>query len=164
MSTLAYAATTEQREDAAPGTSTSKEKPGLGTWIDVVAALVPAEVLAIHALVLNWAVKTGEDADGNPVTTITDPSFLKVVFWVLVALALALYLIKKRDLVRLDVVRAAIPPVAFVFWTMLLQASAFDAVFPGLADNTRYFVAVVGAVLIAAIAQRLAVAADSEQH
>lgn len=163
MSTVVYAATTERREQSPKGKSTDEARPGLGTWVDVLVALVPAEVLALHALVLNWAMKTETGADGNQVTTITDPGLLQIAFWVLIGLAAFLYLFKKkRRLVRLDAVRAAIPALAFVGWTMLQQSTAFDAVFPDLADNTRYFIAVVAAIVLAVLADRLAVKADGE--
>jgi hypothetical protein len=163
MSTVVYAATTERREDSPVGTSTNQERPGLGTWVDVLVALVPAEVLAAHALVLNWAMKTSADANGDQATVITNPNLLKVAFWVLIGVAAFLYLIKKKGrLVPLDALRAAIPALAFVGWTMLQQSTAFDAMFPDFDHDTRYFLAVVAAIVIAAAAQRLAVKADNE--
>src|SRR3954451_12921581 len=163
MSTVVYAATTERRERSPSGKSTNEARPGLGTWVDVLVALVPAEVLALHALVLNWAMKTETGADGNQVTTITDPGLLQLAFWVLIGLAVVLYVFKKKDGVGpLYAVRAAIPAIAFVGWTMLQQSTAFDAVFPDLADNTRYFVAVVVAIVLSVLAGRLAVKADGE--
>ena len=44
MSTLAYAALTTKREQSDPKTSTSTSPPGLKTYVDALAALVPAEV------------------------------------------------------------------------------------------------------------------------
>jgi len=49
MSTLAYQAITKRRDEATPGTSDATS-PGVGKYVDALAALVPAEVLAAHAL------------------------------------------------------------------------------------------------------------------
>jgi hypothetical protein len=56
MSTLAYAALTTSREQSAANTSTSP--PGVSTYVDAVAALVPAEVLTLHALILSVTTET----------------------------------------------------------------------------------------------------------
>ena len=53
MSTLAYAQLTNAREAAPPGTSTTTSKPGIKTYMDAFAALVPAEVLTLHALIIS---------------------------------------------------------------------------------------------------------------
>ena len=57
MSTLAYARLTTSREAAAPHTSTPKS-PGVGTYIDAFAALVPAEVLTLHAVIISYTTRT----------------------------------------------------------------------------------------------------------
>ena len=72
MSTIAYAQFTTRREAAAPGTSTSASPPGVKTYVDALAALVPAEVLTLHALILSVTTKV----DGN-VTQITETRTLQ---------------------------------------------------------------------------------------
>ena len=52
MSTLAYAALTSRRERSPQGRTESEASPGVGTYVDTLAALVPAEVLALHAAIL----------------------------------------------------------------------------------------------------------------
>src|ERR687891_1561304 len=107
MATLAYALRTEQREDSPSGTSASTGKPGSTAWLDAVAALVPAEVLALHALAISQFTETHEVSEEaevqitepgrapevieevtdetGVVTTITDPTALKWAFWGLAA-------------------------------------------------------------------------------
>lgn len=57
MSTLAYAALTAKRQTTSAGESTTSGQPGMKTYVDVLAALVPAEVLAAHAAVLGFTTK-----------------------------------------------------------------------------------------------------------
>lgn len=162
MATLAYAIRTEQREDSPSGTSESTGKPGSSTWIDAMAALVPAEVLAAHAFILTLTTKTTDTPGDEDVTTITDPGLLKGVFWALLALAAALYVIKKiKSFHGWDYARAVLPAAAFVLWSMLTPSSAFDAQFDW-DGNARIAIAVIGAILVAAIAKALGVKADRE--
>ena len=163
MSTFAYAQLTTNREQAQPGTSTTTSPPGLGTYIDVVAALVPAEVLSVHALMLSFTTMTQKNKAGQAFTTITDPGTLKFVFFALIALSMVLYVAGHRtQWDAWDGVRVLIPPVAFVLWTMLQQATAFDAVFPTMRQAPRYAIAVISAILIGVIAGALAVKADQK--
>jgi hypothetical protein len=67
MSTLAFAEFTTKREEAAPGSSSSQNPPGVSTFVDALAALVPAEVLTLHAIILSVTTKVD-----NATTTITD--------------------------------------------------------------------------------------------
>ena len=69
MSTLAYAAMTRKREEAQPGTSTTSHAPGLKTYVDALAALVPAEVLTAHGAVLTFTTTT---TTAKNTVTITD--------------------------------------------------------------------------------------------
>jgi hypothetical protein len=76
MSTLAYAALTTRRKEASPGTSSNAAavdadnpkagKPGVGTWVDTAAALVPAEVLAVTA----FLIQTGHRESEGPGRTL----------------------------------------------------------------------------------------------
>jgi hypothetical protein len=67
MSTLAYASLTSKREAATPNTSSSTS-PGVQSYVDVFAALVPAEVLTVHAVVLSFTTAMGKDQAGNAMT------------------------------------------------------------------------------------------------
>jgi hypothetical protein len=131
--------------------------------LDAVIALVPAEVLALHAIAINAWTETKEAPEGSddgPTTVITNPDLLTVAFFVLIFTAFALYWFRKKDTWDpLDLVRALIPPAAFVVWTMAMQNTAFDAVVH-LDEGLRGFLAGVLAVLLAALAKRLATEAD----
>ncbi len=156
MSTLAYAALTTRRIQGAPGTTTTTAPPGVQTYVDAVAALVPAEVLALHAVVVSLTTSTADS-----VTRITAPGVLQFAFWALIALSVVLYCAPRlRTRERLDIVRALIPPLAFVAWTMLQRVTAFDAVFPGLGDPGRTVYALLAAVVLGVVAGLLANSAD----
>lgn len=161
MSTLAYAAFTTSREKAQPNTSTSESPPGVSTYIDALAALVPAEVLTLHAVILSVTTKTV-----GATTEIIEPGTLSWAFLGLLLLSAVLYVVPRlvdRKWDRLDYLRMAIPPLAFVGWTMLQRATAFDAVFPGLTEAPRTVIALFLGVLLGLVAATLAYRADQKK-
>ena len=161
MSTWAYAKLTKKRSGASTGTSTSTSPPGLSTYIDMVAALVPAEVLAAHATILSFTSKTVPDPSGINVTTITHPETIRLAFYVLLALSIVLYVFSGPPLKKFrDHLRVPIPLLAFVTWTMLQKPSAIDVIWPSLEETTRFAIAVLAAVFLAAAAKALADKAD----
>lgn len=160
MSTVAYAALTTVREAADPKTKTRDTAPSVNTYVDAIAALVPAEVLALHAVIVS---ATTETVDG--VTEITSRPTLYWAFFGLLVLSIGLYvgyrlMAKKWD--KLDLARMFIPPLAFVGWTMLQRATAFDAVFPDMADAPRTVVALFLAVILGVLAAALAYKAEQK--
>ena len=165
MSTLAYAALTTKREEAKPRTSTSTSPPGVGNYVDALAAVVPTEVLTLHAIILSatTSIKPDNTAPGGTITQITDALWLSRAFYGLIVLSIVLYVfprLSKWD--KFDYLRAAIPPVAFVAWTMLQRATAFDAIAPGLSDSARTVIGLFVAVLVALLAGLLATGADKK--
>ena len=178
MSTVAFGALTTRREKSDSGTSKSEQPPGLNSYIDILAALVPAEVLAIHALVI--AAVTTTSPGGQ--TQITEPATLRLAFWLLIGLCVALFVLGRRPgptpaVVRQqsggtvsplqrwewqDLIRLLIPPAAFVGWTMLEPTSAWNVIAPRMAGGMRILIPMVGAVLLAAITKALAAHADSK--
>src|SRR5215213_7046997 len=144
MSTLLYGAMTAQRlaDDPNVPEDPKKGKAGLSTFADTVSALVPAEILAANAALLPLMTSTSQVKD-EPVTTITDPSTLKVVFWLSIVFAILLFVAGERSRVRKQVaegkpagrfwtganlVRAVIPAASYVAWVMLMPSTAFDAI------------------------------------
>jgi hypothetical protein len=107
---------------------------------------VPAEVLALHAVIVTATTKTVEGK-----TEIIAPETLAGAFAGLVVLSLGIYVVFRVVLEKWDCrdwFRMLIPPFAFVAWTMLQRATAFDAVYPGMPDATRTVVALfLGVVL-----------------
>lgn len=161
MSTLAYAAFTTNREVAKPGSSRTTSPPGVSTYVDAFAALVPAEVLTLHALILSVTTKT---ADGT--TQIVSPVTLSWAFYGLVVLSIVLYVVARLMYAkwdRLDYLRVTIPPLAFLGWTMLQRATAFDAIFPNLGEAPRTVLALFLGVLLGIVAAALAYKADQRQ-
>lgn len=166
MSTLVYATMTGKREEAQPGTSTMTSAPGVNTYVDALAALVPAEVLTAHAAILTFTTNTeAAKAASNATITITQPGTLVGVFWALIVVSMVLYaaprlMESKWD--SWDWLRVLIPPLAFVGWTMLQKATAFDAVAPGFGQAARSATAIIGAILLGLLAAALAYKADQK--
>jgi hypothetical protein len=161
MSIVAYAQLTNKREAAQPGTSLTTSPPGVSTYVDALAALVPAELLTLHAAII--AVTTKVDGD---TTTIIDVTTLCWAFWALILLGIGFYVVPRlleRKWELLDYIRVLIPSTAFVGWTMLQRATAFDAAFPSLAAAPRTVIALFLAVIVGAIAATLAYRADQKR-
>jgi hypothetical protein len=180
MSVIAYAQLTNAREAAQPGTSTiGGGSPGLRTYVDAFAALVPAEVLTLHALIISVTTKTSQipaapaagtttqAAAAETITTILPEAALtlEISFWALVALSVVLYAVPryfggKWD--KFDWVRVAIAPLAFFGWTMLQRATAFDAAFPTMPPVGRTVSALFLGAILGAVTAGLALKADAK--
>ena len=173
MSTFAYAQITNAREASPPGTSSTTNSPGIRTYVDAFAALVPAEVLTLHALLISFSTETTQKASANAggklesVTTILPQATgtLEVSFWLLVLMSIALYAAPryfggKWD--RYDWVRVAIAPLAFFGWTMLQRATAFDAVFPIMGSIPRTAAALFLGAALGAVSAGLAMKVDAK--
>ncbi len=162
-----------------------EEKSGLGGYVDIVAALVPAEVLAANAALLPLMSKTVEGTPGS-VTTITEPQTLKVVFWLSIAAVIGLFLLGDRSRARKEAAEATeqapegttvkpvpmgpatffcalIPAGAYVAWVMLQKSTAFDAIAPEMKEALRTTIAVFGAILLAALAKVFIDKADEKK-
>jgi hypothetical protein len=167
MSILLYSAITHARQaapaGAQPGAGPPPTQPALGKYVDTLAALVPAEVLAAHAAILGFTTTTTTGPDSNPVTTISDGAVLRGCFWALVVIAVLLYVAPHWGSWKSwDYARMIVPALAFVGWTMVQRSTAFDAVAPGWTANARQAVGILGAVVLAVAATALAYKAPSE--
>lgn len=178
MSTVAFGALTTRREQSDSDTSKSGQPPGLNSYIDILAALVPAEVLAIHALVITTITKTNPRGQ----TQITEPATLRWAFWLLIGLSMVLFILGRRPVPtprvvrqqsggtasrwqRLewqDLIRLLIPAAAFVGWTMLEPASVWNAVAPSISGGMRILIPMVGAVFLAAVTKALVSHSDNK--
>jgi hypothetical protein len=164
MSTLVYATTTRPKAPSKGARAEGEEAPqttGVSAYVQAVAALVPAEILTLHAVILTFTTKTSTEtaqATGQTVavTTITEPTTLFWAFWGLVVTSILLYafphwLALKKNGQKWEVadwVRMLIPSLAFVVWTMLQRSTAFDAVWPGLTEAPRTLIALFAAVFL----------------
>ena len=170
MSTIEFAQLTNALEASTPGKSTGAENPGMRTYVDALAALVPAEVLTLHALIISTTTvttQTKKGIDGAVYTTILPDAIftLKFAFWALVLISMALFAFPryfggKWD--KLDWVRILIAPLAFVGWTMLQRTTAFDAAFPGMNPFSRTVAALFLGAVLGAVAAALAMKADAK--
>lgn len=162
MSTIAYAQLTNFREMSAPGTSTigtGNAAGGIKTYSDALTALVPAEILTVHALVISVTTKTE-----NQIATVTDAGTLKWAFWGLLLLSILIYAIPRATGGKwdnYDYLRMLIAPLAFVGWTMLQPTSAFSAV-ASLATAPRTVAATFLAIVLGLVATALAYKADAK--
>jgi hypothetical protein len=162
MSTLAYAALTTKREQAPPRTSETTSSPGVKSYTDAAAALVPAEVLTLHGFFLT---ATTETKDSVTKITAEGATTLYWAFFGLIALSIMLYVVPR--LVKWDwwqdSVRALIPPAAFIAWTMLQKSTAFDAICPQLQSAPRLVIALFIAAVLAVVAKVFADKADQKK-
>lgn len=125
---------------------------GVTKYAEALAGLVPAEALALHAVILGFTTKT----DGGT-TTITDASVLGGCFWALLAISVLLYVFGRWRLWGgLDYIKVFVPPLAFFLWMLLQRTSAFDAVNSSWSGDARQAIGVLGAVVLAAIAGLIA--------
>lgn len=160
MSTLVYAGMVKaEQERMAQVKGATGGIPGasVGRYTSILAALVPSEVLLLHGAILSvtTTVKTAS-REGGSVTVITEPFLLGVSFFVLILFSMVLYIGPRASSWETrDWSRMLIPPVAFVLWTMLQRATAFDAVFPALDAATRSVTALIGAAVLAFFATLL---------
>lgn len=129
-------------------------------WQDALAALVPAEVLALHGVAMSYgAATTGKG--GHMTTQITYPGQMEIVYLAMLVLAVGLYLAGSKHLHTWeDFLRAAIPAVAFVAWTMIQPGTAFDAFPFGLTSFARIMIGVFLAIVLTGLANLLARRAD----
>jgi hypothetical protein len=184
MSAALYGALNAQREATEEEKSKKDKSPGFGTYVDVVAALVPAEILAANALLISLMVDTTEES-GKSVTKITEPGSMKLMFVLSIILSVGLYVLGDRTRARAaakkreedvggkeveviswggwNYLRALIPAGAYVAWTMLQKATAFDAIAPGMNESKRVVIAVFGAIILGAIAKGLSDKADGNE-
>lgn len=169
--TPAASVTTAGRRDGAASGPRRTSGQGLAAYVDTMAALVPAEVLALHAVMLTVTTATRPEggapagAAAGTVTTITDPGALYVTFWVLAALSALLYVaghLAERGprWEWADWGRMLLPSLAFAAWTMLQRATAFDAVAPRIDAGYRNLLGLALAVVVSAAAPLLAKVAD----
>lgn len=177
MSTLLYGARTRQRlvaparselvtASVEPGgnevldATTGKAKETVKDWQDALAALVPAEVLALHAVAMNLGTTT-DTSGGDPVTTINDTGEMQLWFWGFVGLSVLLYFAGAKKFSVVTVAGAFVPPLAFVCWTMVQPTTAFDALGVDLSTMSRTLLAGVGAVLLGLWGTLVAAKADA---
>jgi hypothetical protein len=162
LSVIAFANMMNAREESSEAdVAEDKMNPiAAKDYIVVLAGLVPVEVLALHAFIVD---ATTDRSKTDNTTVITDPSTLKWSFWGLIAMCVFLYVVVHfKNLDRYDIVRAAIPAAAFVTWTMVQSTTAFDAVAGGLKSAPRSVIPAFAAVVLGALAQGVTTKANQK--
>lgn len=162
MSTLAYAQLTQRREVTPPALIKGAALPGVTTYVDTLAALVPSEALTLHAVILSFTTDTK-----NGVAVITDISALRVSFVMLLLLSAGLYaapILKTKKWEPTDWIRVSIPPLALLGWMMLQRTTAYDAIAPDfLGGGVRTVVALFLAVGLGVVANFTAIQANNKE-
>ena len=156
-----YAQMTTKREMAQPNESTPNAPPGVQYYLDSLAALVPSEVLALHALILTATTEVNDK-----ITTITDGQTLQWSFYALIKMSIGLYVLARRMAHKWDSwdwARMLIPALSFVGWTMLQRATAFDATGLVLTGAERTVIALFFAVILSIAATGLSYQIDQKQ-
>lgn len=157
MSTYAYAELTRERVNSSPEPPSTPSRPGVSVFADALAALVPAEILAVHAAIVGFLVVD----NGDKGKAIQDSSNVGLIaFYALIGLSVILYLFARKpkqpknrgDWKSWDWIRALIPGMAFVAWTMIQPLSLFDLVVKDNLDTAaRSIIALLVAVLLGAL-------------
>lgn len=124
MSTLGYASLTNQRLSDPANEGTNKPGTGVKTYVDALSAMVPAEVLAVHSVVLNFLYDKSTGFGSHA------PAKLELLFWALMAISCALFVAPRLSggikWQKGDWLRALIPPTAFWGWSVLQPISLLD--------------------------------------
>ncbi len=136
MSVIAYGYIVNQRRSMSPARFAALTTAGEADnkLITAIAALVPAEILGLHALAISWWTAT--DKDGN--TTITQPDLLRGALVALLVVTVVGYLIGRRfaHWEGKDWIRLIMPPLALLAWMALLSTSALSPWLSALRDQS----------------------------
>ena len=175
MSIVALANRTALRQKTKPSTPEADKPVAKSKYVDILAALIPAEVVAAHAFIISQTTQT-KKVDVNPdptkvnnqqVTDILDPAALRVAFiGLVIAIPIIYFATKAGSGARWnwwDALRVAIPTLAFVAWTFLTEPSAFDGFDQTkVGDKTQIVIGVVAALILGALAKLTQDRADAE--
>jgi hypothetical protein len=168
MSAALYGALTAKRKKTR-GNTRKDVPPALGTSVDALVALVPADVLAAAAVLTPLSTNTTRTSEDRFTVATVHHADLKLTFFLLVALGPALYLIghtkgfrDRSALGWLDIPRILIPALAFVGWTAALRPAAlFDAAV-SISDYHKAILIVIGALVLGTLAHGLGIQADRQ--
>lgn len=164
MGSFVYGYVTAQRAVAPPGESQATAAPAMTTYIDTLAALVPAEALALYAGVVVPNVTRAVPVTGKTATVISDPALLDWSCAGLMVLSAGLYIVgrmkEKHDLSLWDIPRALIPLAAFTAWMLVQSPGVFDVWWPGSSMAGRVIIAAFTTIVLGALAKALGYQAD----
>jgi hypothetical protein len=132
------------------------------TYIDTLAALVPAEALALYAGIVVPNVTSAVPVTGKTGTVISDPALLGWSCAGLLVLSAGLYIVgrMKVKLTLWDIPRALIPLVAFTGWMLVQNPGVFDVWWHGSSMEWRVVIATFAAIVLGILAKALGYQAD----
>ena len=162
MGSFVYGFVTAQRVVAPPGESQATAAPAMTTYIDALAALVPAEALALYAVIVVPNVTRAVPVTGKTGTVISDPALLGWSCAGLLVLSAGLYIIgrMKEKLTLWDIPRALIPLAAFTCWMLVQNPGVFDVWWPSSSMAGRVVIAAFTAIMLGVLAKALGYQAD----
>lgn len=164
MGSFVYGYVTAQRAVAPPGESQATAAPAMTTYIDTLAALVPAEALAIYAGVVVPNATRAVPVTGGTGTVISDPALLGWSCAGLMVLSAGLYIVgrmkEKHDLSLWDIPRALVPLAAFTGWMLVQSPGVFDVWWPSSSMAGRVVIAAFAAIVLGVLAKALGYQAD----
>jgi hypothetical protein len=152
MSSIAYGILNANRARASAGKSQAEAAPAMKTYVDTLAALVPAEALALYAGVVVPNVTGSYSVHGRDSTVISDPGLLGWSCAALLVLSAVLYAVgriqKNVRLTRWDAAKCLIPPTAFAAWMLVQAPGVWDTWWPALHPADRVVIAAFAAVAL----------------
>ncbi len=162
MSSFAYGYVTAKRVVAPSGQSQTAAAPAMTTYIDTLAALVPAEALALYAGIIAPNVTKTVSITGKTATVVSDPTLLSWSCAGLLVLSTGLYIAgrMKAKLTPWDIPRALIPPAAFTGWMLVQNPGVFDVWWHASSTAERVIIAAFTAILLGVLAKALGYQAD----
>jgi hypothetical protein len=164
MSSFVYGIVTAKRAAAPAGQSQTSAAPAMSTYVDTLAALIPAEALALYAGIVAPNVTNSVPVHGKTATVISDPKLLGWSCAGLLVLSSGLYVLgrfktnAKRNL--WDVPRSLIPPAAFLAWMLVQNPGVFDVWWPGSTTAEHVVIAAFAAIVLGVLASVLGYQAD----
>lgn len=164
MGSFVYGYVTAKRVAASPGESQATAAPAMTTSIDTLAALVPAEALALYAGIVVPNVTSSVPVTGKTGTVISDPALLGWSCAGLLVLSAGLYIVgrmkEKLTLSLWDIPRALIPLAAFTGWMLVQNPGVFDVWWHGSSMAWRVVIATFAAIVLGVLAKALGYQAD----
>lgn len=162
MGSFVYGYVTAKRAAAPPGESQATVAPAMTTYIDTLAALVPAEALALYAGIVVPNVTSAVPVTGKTGTVISDPALLGWSCAGLLVLSAGLYIVgrMKAKLTLWDIPRALIPLAAFAGWMLVQNPGVFDVWWHGSSMAGRVVIAAFSAIVLGVLAKALGYQAD----
>ena len=163
MSSLVYGIVTAKRAAAPAEQSQTTVAPAMGTYIDTLAALVPAEALALYAgIVIPYTTQTAS-VNGKNVTVISNPSLLGWSCAGLLALSSLLFVVGRKNAPfgPADILRVFIPPMALTAWMLVQNPGVWDIWWPGSSIGEHAVIAAFTAIVLGITANALGQRADA---